>query len=496
MAWQGIDQWLGGPHEPEMVCLGWDELRGLARSGWEVGSHTCSHPHLTTLDDAILARELSQSRAAVEHGIGQPCRSIAYPYGDVDARVIEATRAAGYELGASLPGRPGSTAPLDWPRVGVYHGDDMRRFKLKVSPLLLRVRGSGAWAAVAAARDRRCGGSTMAPAIIDGQLSRARKFLSAGFEQPLGSFVGTDSVRGYYIDLSVKAKRSDWPGAWPWAPGEHSWIALAQLGLGANERWLAGDGEEWLALARNVADMMCANQVAGGVRDGAWEHGFDLPHTYDLRAPWISAMGQGEGASLLVRLHLATGEERYAEAAVRALAPLRVAVADGGTAALLDGRPFPQEYPTSPPSFVLNGMFAMWGLYDAGLGLDDRDAADAFEQAVDTLAANLHRWDTGSWSLYDLYPHPVANWASLAYHELHASQLRAMAALAPRPEFTATADRFERYQRSPTAPAPRDRAQERVSRAGAAPEASKLAAATGAPAPSATGCRRGSPRGR
>jgi peptidoglycan/xylan/chitin deacetylase (PgdA/CDA1 family) len=158
MSWQGIDQWLGGPHEPELLCLGWDELRGLAAGGWEIGSHTCSHPHLTTLDDAALARELSASRAAVEAGMGLPCRSIAYPYGDVDERVIEATRVAGYELGASLPSRLGSTMPLDWPRVGIYHGDDMRRFKLKVSPLLLRVRGSGAWAAAAAARDRRRGG--------------------------------------------------------------------------------------------------------------------------------------------------------------------------------------------------------------------------------------------------------------------------------------------------------------------------------------------------
>src|SRR3954469_14603052 len=30
MTWQGIDQWLGGPHEAELGCLGWDELRGLA----------------------------------------------------------------------------------------------------------------------------------------------------------------------------------------------------------------------------------------------------------------------------------------------------------------------------------------------------------------------------------------------------------------------------------------------------------------------------------
>ncbi len=140
MQWDGIDQWLGGEHEQELLCLGWPELRALADSGWEVGSHTCSHPRLTTVDDGRLARELSESRAACEDGMGRPCRSIAYPYGEVDARVIEAAGAAGYELAAALPKRHGSRNRLDWPRVGVYNRDDLRRFKLKVSPLLRRLR--------------------------------------------------------------------------------------------------------------------------------------------------------------------------------------------------------------------------------------------------------------------------------------------------------------------------------------------------------------------
>jgi peptidoglycan/xylan/chitin deacetylase (PgdA/CDA1 family) len=140
MRWPGIDQWLGGPHEQEMLCLGWDELRALAGAGWEVGSHTCSHPHLTGLDDAALERELVASRDVCSEKLGRPCRSIAYPYGDVDARVVEAARSAGYELGASLPKRFASRDPLDWPRVGVYNADDLRRFKLKVSPLVRRIR--------------------------------------------------------------------------------------------------------------------------------------------------------------------------------------------------------------------------------------------------------------------------------------------------------------------------------------------------------------------
>lgn len=282
--------------------------------------------------------------------------------------------------------------------------------------------------------------------LLRPQIAKATKFFSATFGQPLGGHVEDGAVRGYHIDMRIKAPRSDWPDAWPWAPGENSWIALAQYGLGTHERWVAGEGEQWLAAARGVADMLCDNQVEGGARDGAWEQGFDLPHTYELPAPWISAMAQGEGASLLVRVHLATGEQRYADAALRALAPLEVPSEEGGTMALLGGRPFPQEYPTSPTSHVLNGgIFAIWGWHDVGLGLGDAAATAAFEQAADTLAANLHRWDTGRWSLYDLYPHPLPNWASFAYHELHIDQLRAMHRLAPRPEFSEVAERFERY---------------------------------------------------
>jgi heparosan-N-sulfate-glucuronate 5-epimerase len=276
-------------------------------------------------------------------------------------------------------------------------------------------------------------------------VTRLRKFFSSTFGQPIGTRL---ALGGYHIDMRVKAQRSDWPGAWPWEPGEQSWIALAQLGLGAHERWIAGEGEQWLATARGVGDMMCDNQVEGGARDGGWEHSFDLPHTYELRAPWVSAMAQGEGASLLVRLYGASGEERYAEAARRALRLLGVPAEEGGTTALLDGRPFPQEYPTSPPASVLNGaIFAMWGLYDVARALDDAGARDAFDDAVETLALNLHRWDCGWWSLYDLYPHRFANPASFAYHELHIAQLQAMHAIAPRPHFAEAADRFISYER-------------------------------------------------
>jgi peptidoglycan/xylan/chitin deacetylase (PgdA/CDA1 family) len=152
MAWPGIDQWLDGPHEHELKPMSWDELRELRDAGWEIGSHTRSHPHLTQLDDERLAAELESSKADCEDHMAAPCHSLAYPYGDVDARVAGAARRAAYRTAAALPRRLVAGDPLVWPRVGVWHLDDLGRFKAKVSPRLRRLRASRAWESADALR--------------------------------------------------------------------------------------------------------------------------------------------------------------------------------------------------------------------------------------------------------------------------------------------------------------------------------------------------------
>ncbi len=145
LRWAGIDGWLNGPDERELTPMSWAELRTLQEAGWEIGSHTGSHPHLTRIDDRTLADELERSKAACERQLGGRCTSLAYPYGDVDERVVAATARAGYSAGAGLPeGRLGSRDVFIWPRIGIYRPDDQRRFRLKVSPAVRRLRGSPA----------------------------------------------------------------------------------------------------------------------------------------------------------------------------------------------------------------------------------------------------------------------------------------------------------------------------------------------------------------
>lgn len=157
MAWDGYDTWIGGPHEAELLCLSWDELRGLRDEGWEIGAHTCSHPRLTAVSDEQLARELAGSRERCEEEMCERCLSLAYPYGDHDERVVAAARDAGYAFACTVPRRAAEPLPLRWPRVGVYHGEGAGELQLRIARRARSVRGLAPahLAAGAAARLRR-----------------------------------------------------------------------------------------------------------------------------------------------------------------------------------------------------------------------------------------------------------------------------------------------------------------------------------------------------
>jgi peptidoglycan/xylan/chitin deacetylase (PgdA/CDA1 family) len=128
-----------------------NDIGGLAERGWEVGSHTLTHPVLTDVDDDVLRAELVESRALIEQLTARPCVSVAYPTGRADARVVAAAAAAGYTAGAALEGAvdvpPG---PLSWPRVGVRGDDSLRVFRLKCAPAVRRLRSSALRRPVAA----------------------------------------------------------------------------------------------------------------------------------------------------------------------------------------------------------------------------------------------------------------------------------------------------------------------------------------------------------
>lgn len=117
----GVNEWdrRAGDQEEKMMSAA--QARELAGNGFEIGSHTLTHPHLTTLDDEQLRQEIVDSKSRLEDIIGREVTSFSYPYGDYDSRVLNAAMAAGYKnamstrLGAIIPG----TSLFEIPRVNV-----------------------------------------------------------------------------------------------------------------------------------------------------------------------------------------------------------------------------------------------------------------------------------------------------------------------------------------------------------------------------------------
>ncbi len=112
-------------------CLTWAQVRHLASAGFEIGSHTRTHPLLTGLDDDALWDELRQSRAVIAKHVGAAPSVVAYPFGENDERVQITARAAGYAMGAGVRGgsfqRAGERFNLR--RIEVRSGDDVETLR-------------------------------------------------------------------------------------------------------------------------------------------------------------------------------------------------------------------------------------------------------------------------------------------------------------------------------------------------------------------------------
>ncbi len=130
-------------HLPRMANLSWEELRQLTDMGFEVGSHTVTHPDLSRVPLDVVRRELTVSRQELEQRLDRRVRWFAYPFGGIhnfQPGLLPLLEEAGYEGCVSAFGGlilPGCNPVL--PRVPVPY------FK-SLLHLELHLRGSLGWA--------------------------------------------------------------------------------------------------------------------------------------------------------------------------------------------------------------------------------------------------------------------------------------------------------------------------------------------------------------
>jgi peptidoglycan/xylan/chitin deacetylase (PgdA/CDA1 family) len=88
--WPGVLNEITANH-----LAGW-RLRRLIAIGWEIDSHSVSHPDLTTLPPNELRYQVVGSRRFLQRTFHIPVDSFCYPSNRYDAAVIAAVKAAGY----------------------------------------------------------------------------------------------------------------------------------------------------------------------------------------------------------------------------------------------------------------------------------------------------------------------------------------------------------------------------------------------------------------
>ena len=227
-------------------------------------------------------------------------------------------------------------------------------------------------------------------------------------------------------------------------------IAIAQYGLGNYNLYCrTGDlGRRRKFLS--TADWLVANLERNPAGECVWNHHFDWEYRTPLKAPWYSALAQGQGISLLVRADKETGDPIYLGAAQRAFGSFLKTVDEGGVVYIdEEGYTWLEETIVDPPTHILNGLlWASWGICDYFLRTRDDAAKQLFDEAVRTLRSNLARFDAGFWSLYEQSGTRMKMLASPFYHSLHIVQLRVMRILTGEPVFAQYVDRWDAYRRS------------------------------------------------
>jgi len=73
-----------------------DVLREIDRRGHEIGNHTATHPHLNSLDKAVIKEELATVDEQVRALTGKKPILFRPPYGEYSNKVIEAAQELGY----------------------------------------------------------------------------------------------------------------------------------------------------------------------------------------------------------------------------------------------------------------------------------------------------------------------------------------------------------------------------------------------------------------
>ncbi|MCH7759669.1 hypothetical protein IID20_04920, partial [Patescibacteria group bacterium] len=205
-----------------------------------------------------------------------------------------------------------------------------------------------------------------------------------------------------------------------------------------------------LITAIKQSDWMVNNLETNKQGVKTWMHHFDWEYRDLLKNPWYSALAQGNGISLLVRIYIETKNEKYFKTAQQAIKSLHTTIKDGGLLYIdKNNNYWLEEVVVDPPTHILNGFFwTIFGIWDYYLLTKNQDVKILFDKCIKTLKNNLHVFDIGFWSLYEQSGTKIKMIASPFYHHLHIVQLKIMYKMTNELIFKEYAEKWEKYKQN------------------------------------------------
>lgn len=82
--------------------LSWNQIRQLDEAGFEIGSHTKTHPDLTRIGQKRMLSEIKESKINLEDHLGRVVDFISFPFSRYDANVVDACQQVGYRKGCGF----------------------------------------------------------------------------------------------------------------------------------------------------------------------------------------------------------------------------------------------------------------------------------------------------------------------------------------------------------------------------------------------------------
>ncbi len=101
------NQWDYPENAEGMSLLNDDMVVELHKLGFEIGSHSMTHPNLAEIPENKAWEEIVESKGSLEDLVKKPVISFAYPFGSTNDRLERMVRSAGYSYGcATFSGPP------------------------------------------------------------------------------------------------------------------------------------------------------------------------------------------------------------------------------------------------------------------------------------------------------------------------------------------------------------------------------------------------------